>query len=235
MSISYIDKEKIEKFSFENFHKRWPYAWFDFEQFLLPESFQILYRDFPALEFFEYHQGIKRYGGQRPHDRYYLAYESSIYHDKDKEQGAGIVRREDLKESWQGFMDELESPFYKDFIRKALDADFQIRYAWHMGKSKNEVSPHADDFSKVGTHIFYFNTKEDWNQEWGGSLLVLGGKMVPGLNPDFDDFTVSIPVKNMDNHSFLFKNGSEAWHGVKALSSPEGKFRKLFNVIFEKP
>ena len=57
--------------------------------------------------------------------------------------------------------------------------------------------------------------------------------MVAGEKPDFDDFTVSIPVKNIDNHSFLFKNAGESWHGVKALTSPEGKFRKLFNVIFE--
>lgn len=236
--LKMIDQTKLEKFSFESFQKRWPFPWFEFDQFLTPEAFFKLYDEFPSLEFFQYHQGLARYDGQRSHDRYYLSYESSIYKPDMKgvfsEKGQGKIKRDDLNESWKTFMDELEGPIYKDFIQKVLgNQNFHIRYAWHIGKSTNEVSPHRDESMKAGTHIFYFNTKEDWDPSWGGSLLVLGGKLVPEPNPDFDDFAVSIPVKNMDNHSFLFKNNANAWHGVKALTCPEGKYRKLFNVIFE--
>ena len=39
----------------------------------------------------------------------------------------------------------------------------------------------------------------------------------------------------VDNYSFLFKNAVDSWHGVRALTCPPGKFRKLFNVIYEFP
>ena len=37
----------------------------------------------------------------------------------------------------------------------------------------------------------------------------------------------------MDNDSFLFKNPPCACHGTQALTCPEGKYRRLFNVIYE--
>ena len=159
-----FDQTKIDQFSFDSFQKRWPFPWFDFENFLTPEAFKKLYDEFPTLEFFEYHQGLKRYGGQRPHDRYYLAYESSIYRDGNdvfptltQQEGKGKIKRDDLKETWRAFMDELEGPLYRDFIEKVLGTkDFHIRYAWHMGKSTNEVSPHRDDTAKVRDAYFLF-------------------------------------------------------------------------------
>jgi hypothetical protein len=234
MSPSFFNIEKIEKFPFEEFQKRQPYPWVDFDQFLTPEGFKTLHDEFPPLELFEYHENIQRgYGGQRPHNRYYLAYEQSIYH-KETTTEAGVVHKNDLSPNWQRFMEEIESgPLYRPFIQRALGvAKFNIRYAWHIGKTANEVSPHSDATNKVGTHIFYFNTSEDWEEGWGGQLLVLEGRTVATLAPDFKDFTKSTVVSNINNHSFLFKNVREGWHGVKRLHCPEGYYRKLFNVIF---
>lgn len=201
----------------------------------MPEGFKKLHDDFPSLDYFEYHENIQRYGGQRSHNRYYLAYESSIYHKSNAQEEQGILRQKDLPESWQLFIKEIEEgPLYKPFIQKALELPhFKIRYAWHAGKYANEVSPHIDSREKAGTHIFYLNTDEDWDASWGGQIQVLGGLLVPRKDPDFKDFTTSIPVQNMNGRSFLFKNTMNAWHGVKSLQCPEGKYRKLFNVIFE--
>ncbi|WP_235777127.1 2OG-Fe(II) oxygenase [Rhizobium mesoamericanum] len=167
-----------------------------------------------------------------------MAYENSIYHkDGPPVDAGGLVRREQLPTAWQGFMDELEtSDEYRRFIRRALGiSDFIPRYAWHVGSKGSEVSPHLDSATKIGTHILYFNTSVDWNPEWGGSTLVLGGKKIGAMNPDFADFETSAAACITDNHSFLFKNTPSAWHGATALTSPDGSYRRLFNVIFETP
>lgn len=235
--MGFINEKVLKSFSFDAFHKRWPFPWWDFKEFLTPEGFETLCRDFPALELFEYHENRSRSGaGQRPHNRYYLAYQRSIYHREDAPE-AGIVEKQDLSQSWQQFLEELETSLvYRDFIKQTLNvSEFDVRYVWHAGKTGSEVSPHLDHPKKLGTHIFYFNTSEDWDPAWGGELVVLGGKLTPGVNPEFSSFTTSTPVSNVDNHSFLFKNEDKGWHGVKALKCPEGKYRKLFNVIFERP
>jgi hypothetical protein len=86
---------------------------------------------------------------------------------------------------------------------------------------------------KIGTHILYFNTSSDWKPAWGGQTLVLAGKTTEALNPDFTDFQSYQAAQITDNHSFLFKNTPDAWHGVTALTSPPGNYRRLFNIIFE--
>jgi hypothetical protein len=51
------------------------------------------------------------------------------------------------------------------------------------------VSPHCDSPKKLGSHIFYLNTKEDWDPSWGGETLILddGGRL-PTLRAGFDRF-----------------------------------------------
>ena len=116
-------------------------------------------------------------------------------------------------------MDELESSEeYHGFVRRALGVPaFSTRYAWHVGSHGSEVSPHVDAANKLGTHILYFNTSDEWNPEWGGATLVLGGKQTEAMNPDFADFETRDEARIMDNHSFLFKNTPNAWHGATAL------------------
>jgi hypothetical protein len=231
MSRSFLNYDLMRSFALAQFQNQTPFPWFNFHEFLTPEGFRELYQDFPSLTMFEQHHGIERVHGQRPHDRYYLAYEKSLY---GAEKGPGVVDKEDLPQSWQYFVEEIEtSKQYHDFIRGAFGVStFGIRFAWHVGTAGSEVSPHCDGESKHGTHIFYFNTSEDWNEEWGGSTLVLGDKQTPNLNPDFSDFASATSSILINNHSFLFKNTEAAWHGVKPLTCPEGSYRRLFNVIF---
>ena len=210
-----------------------PFPWHNFSRLLTPDGFELLYREYPPLSLFEKHVGLERAGGQRPHNRYYLAYEHSIYEQIER-QDAGEVKHADLPEAWQAFIEEINnSPDYRAFSERLLGGGpYAPRFAWHVGITGSEVSPHRDSENKIGTHIFYFNTSEDWDMAWGGSTLVLDGKKVEVPNPDFSDFTSETASELRDNHSFLFKNTPEAWHGVKTLTCPEGKYRRLFNVIF---
>ena len=145
-----------------------------------------------------------------------------------------MVRLDELAPSWRQFLGELESRPYRRFIRWLLGVTpDRVRYAWHLGFAGSEVSPHLDGKEKLATHIFYFNESGDWRPEWGGETLVLGGRAVERMNPDFSDFRLVRAVPFLDNRSFLFRNGPQAWHGVRPLAVPPGRYRRLFNVIFE--
>jgi len=234
MTETFIDYELLRAFDADGFKSRAPFPWHNFGGFLTAEGFRALHGEFPPLELFEYHSNIRRAHGQRPHNRYYLAYESSIYH---KQADSGVIRRDQLPAAWQRFMDELESSEeYQNFIRRALGVStFITRYAWHVGSQGSEVSPHVDAAEKIGTHILYFNTSDEWNPEWGGATLVLGGKQTAAMNPDFAAFATRDEARIVDNHSFLFKNTPDAWHGVSALTCPPDSYRRLFNIIVEAP
>jgi hypothetical protein len=237
MSQSFINYDLLREFPAEGFAAVTPFPWADLQQFLAPEGFRSLYESFPSLDLFEQHSGIERVYGQKPHDRYYLAYEKSIYHDEGERPARGVLTHDELPPAWRSFVEEIESGGeYARFVRRALGVgEFETRYAWHVGFTNSEVSPHVDSPTKYGTHIVYFNTSEDWDAAWGGATLVLGGKKTAALNPDFDDFASAAATRITDNHSFLFKNTPGAWHGVRPLACPPGSYRRLFNIIFEAP
>jgi len=233
MNNTYINYELLRQFDVEGFTQRKPFPWNNLSSFLRPEAFRSLCDDYPPLELFERHNNLPRANGQRPHNRHYLAYGSSIYHESE----SGVVRHDQLPATWQRFMDELKSSKdYRSFVQSVLGtSNFSPRFAWHVGSQGSEVSPHLDMPEKIGTHILYFNTSSDWKPAWGGQTLVLSGKTTEAMNPDFADFQSFEEAQITDNHSFIFKNTPNAWHGVTALTSPPGSYRRLFNIIFESP
>ncbi len=236
-----INNDCLAQLTAYQFQATAPFPWHSMQGFLHPDAFAELLTNFPPLELFAFHQGLTRKDGQRPHNRYYLAYETSIYTKKRNARSTphnkGIAQHHDLPEVWQEFLEELhENLEYRDCIAHLLGVkQYVMRFAWHLGVTSSEVSPHLDSRKKLGTHILYFNTDADWDRAWGGELLVLDGKPKHAQHPDFDDFTGVHPVPSMNNQSFLFKNTPDAWHGVKALTCPEGHYRRLFNIIFEPP
>lgn len=234
--LTYLDSDQLQSFDNTKFNLSRPFPWANIAGFLTDKGFRELYENFPKLDLFEKHTDIKRGHGQRPHNRYYLAYQNSIYH-ADEVETKGIIKHSELPEVWQSFLDELNnSSQYRSFICSAFNVpDYRVRFAWHVGFNGCEVSPHVDSPDKIGTHIIYFNTSADWSQDWGGSTLVLDGKQTAAQNPDYEDFTHMQAVRIVDNYSFLFKNQPEAWHGVEPLRCPEGSYRRLFNIIFEFP
>lgn len=231
-----FNQQMIKEFDAAAFTQRQPFPWYNFQSLLTEDTFAQLYDEFPSLTLFEKHEGLSRKHGQRSHDRYYLAYEETIYKDLARDQ-KGIVRHAQLSPAWQAFMDGLQTdPGYRNFISQLLGVEsFTARYAWHVATAGRSVSPHLDSQSKIGTHIFYFNTSQDWKAEWGGSTLVLSDKDYEGLNPEISDFGKVEAVQVIDNRSFLFKNQPEAWHAVDTISCPPETYRRIFNVIFELP
>lgn len=220
----------------QKFNETKPFPNHLFKEILLPEAFNELYNNFPSLDLFEKHVNRPRgKSGQRPHNRYYLAFEKSIYHKNDQS-GLGVTKIEQLPNVWQEFVREVQtSEPYLEFLNRYLNLnEYTIRYAWHVGETGSEVSPHCDSLDKIGTHIFYFNTSADWETEWGGSILALGGKKTDKTNPDISDFETVEGFDIRDNSSFLFKNTSDGWHATEVLTCPPNHYRRLFNVIVQK-
>lgn len=229
----FIDDELLAAFSIESFRGTSPFPWSNFERFLTDDGFEALCSQFPPLELFEKHVDFDRAFGQRPHNRYYLALESSIYHDG--ENGVGVVARSELPGPWQAFLEELTGSRYREFVGNCLGTDdLDVRYAWHVGEAGSEVSAHVDAPEKVGTHIFYLNRDHEWDPSWGGATLILGDRTTTAMNPEFDDFDTVIAAETVGNRSLLFRNNADAWHGVRALDCPPGAQRRLFNVIFDR-
>lgn len=232
----FLDHDVIGRFATDAFLATEPFPYAGIDRIVRDDAFAALMADFPDLGLFTWHGDIDRVYGQRPHNRWYLAYEAKRY-DEYEERSGGVAARSDLPAVWVDFVDELSSdPVYAEMIAACLGrSDLTVRFAWHVGVTGSEVSPHVDDHNKAGTHIFYFNTSDDWRPEWGGRTLVLGGKRVPGGAPDYGDFADVASVELIGNCSFLFRNRAEAWHGVRPLTCPEGRYRRLFNVIYEHP
>ncbi|WP_338462552.1 2OG-Fe(II) oxygenase [Synechococcus elongatus IITB7] len=234
---TFLDPQVLASLEVNAFLQRSPFPWLNPAGLLSAEAFEQLCEQFPPLSLFERHESRSRHFGQRPHDRYYLAYETSIYHGAAADSGPGVARLEDLPLPWQQFLTELQTsePFHQ-FIRQALGSDrYIMRFAWHVGTGGSEVSPHLDSELKIGTLIFYFNTDANWDPAWGGATLVLGDRQTQAMNPDFNEFGIVIQTQFLNNRCFFFRNTPEAWHGVEALTCPEGQQRRLFNVIFEVP
>ena len=194
-----------------------PFPWWNPAGALTDEAHRRLSADWPDLSLFERHQGLARPDGQRPHDRYYLAFESSLYRPGC---GPGVARDVDLPVVWRDFIVELrEDVGYRDFVERFLGRPegYRVRFAWHIGTTGSEVSPHRDAPVKLGTHIWYFNPAGSWDPEWGGATLLLGCRTTEALNPEFEDFGTVTAAEMVGNRSLLFRNGPDAWHGARAL------------------
>ena len=123
--------------------------------------------------------GYKRAHGQQSHDRLALQYRPTL--------------EKILASSWNHFIHELQSDAYKSFWREMLSLSPRtpiiLTMHWHYAPPGASVSPHTDARRKIGSHIFYFNTPEDWDEAWGGQTLVLddGGKWPRHSAPDYAD------------------------------------------------
>ena len=148
------------------FRSNLPFPWVGFQGILASQSFDQLEAEFPPLDLFEKHERIPRTHGQRPHDRYYLALDRSIYGTAVGE-GPGCVGLDALSPSWQQFITSLRGDErYKRLVSSLLRVDdYVVRFAWHVASAGADVSPHVDASNKYGTHIFYFNSENNWREE----------------------------------------------------------------------
>jgi hypothetical protein len=213
-----FDWEAMETLQGRDFRNADPYPWINPQGLLHEEAYRALTGQHPDLALFRKAGDQYRKHGQRGHSRYTLEWEQGLQ----------------LPSAWQQFIDELRSDRYRDWLRRITGHRWlKLHFHWHYAPAGGEVSPHCDSKRKIGSHIFYMNTLDDWRQEWGGETLVLddGGQFDKSSAPEFEEFRAIYPAQTLENYSFLFMRRGNSWHGVKAVECPEGQLRKVFIVV----
>ena len=203
------------------FRAQLPYPWINPQHFIAEDRYRELLDSLPDISQFHAFISKQRKHGQASHDRYLLDYEKGMQ----------------LSPAWDAFIKELRSRRYRRFICGLLDVPhIRFRFHWHYASNDCEVSPHCDSRNKLGSHIFYLNTGDDWKWEWGGETVILddGGRYETDSAPAFEDFIAEYPANTKDNHSLIFGRQGNSWHGVRRIACPENHYRKVFIVTFEK-
>lgn len=219
--MKYLNFSVFKNVPEKKFSGTTPYPWVNFSESLTPEGFQELLSTLPDVSLFEKSFNLERSYGQKPHDRFELRYSPGL----------------NLSPAWSTFIEELSSSSYRQELERLFGVkNMNLRFQWQYSFTGCSVSPHCDSGSKVGSHIFYFNTPVDWKEEWGGQTLVLDdlGKLSCDSAPDIAAFTKKEAVRSVGNYSLLFARTEHSWHCVETLKSPPGALRKIFTVIIEK-
>jgi len=218
--MKYIDQAVMERLDAGAFQTQKPYPWLNPEGFLTADGFERLVATLPPPDQFEQRFGEKRKHGQQPHDRLALEYHPAL----------------PLAEPWRDFLAEIEGDAYRRFLERMFGRRaLRLVPHWHYTPNGCSVSPHCDARRKLGSHIFYFNTEQNWRPEWGGETLILddGGRFVADSAPKFEDFDRIMPAKAIGNYSLLFMRRERSWHGVKEIRCPPDALRKVFIVVIE--
>ncbi|MGA2617693.1 MAG: 2OG-Fe(II) oxygenase [Thermoguttaceae bacterium] len=218
--MKYLDQDRLEGLSAGEFQGQQPYPWVNIEDSLTAQGFEELRRTLPDVSLFERKVGVKRAHGQGYHDRYLLHYHPGL----------------PLSAAWREFIAELHGRHYETFLRRMLGLgerkSIVLTLEWYFAWQGCGVSPHCDARRKTATHIFYFNTNEDWDPNWGGDILMLddNGRFQRHSAPKFEDLKVGAALVPRGNGSLLFQRTEHSWHGVRPLESPPDRLRKLFIV-----
>jgi hypothetical protein len=203
-----------------------PYPWLNVQGALHEEAFRRLSTELPDFALFKADFGNKRGYGQQSHDRYLLSYTPQL--------------DPALPAAWREFLAEIHGPEYQNFLRRIYGLGRHQRFAlslqWHFAPTGASVSPHTDVKRKIGSHIFYLNTEDDWNAGWGGQTLVLDddGKLGPNNAPAFGSLPEVASSIILGNRSFIFKRTDHAWHAVNPITCPPDRMRKVFIVVANK-
>lgn len=218
MTHRYLDVTRLEAISEEDFLATRPYPWINPEGLITDEGFRELLANMPDISMFEKKFGYARRAGQQPHDRYSLEYRPGMT----------------VPGPWREFIGELRGDAYRDNMARLLGArKVEFRFHWHYTPSGCSVSPHVDAAREHGSHLFYFNSPQDWDPAWGGDTLVLddGGRLSCDSAPALEDFENEIACQSVGNYSLIFKRGDHAWHAVREICCPAGRMRRVFIVV----
>lgn len=218
--MKYIDLEVLEGIDVDAFRATDPFPWINPKGFLRDEAFEELTSQMPDISLFESNFGYARKNNQKEHRRYTLEYEKGLK----------------IPLVWEAFIAELLSPEYRQFATQIMGTKhIRLRIHWHYTPTGCDVSPHCDSKIKLGSHIFYMNTRDDWDPAWGGQTVILDdqGRFAAESNPSFDDFDREWVAETMDNRSIIFGRKNNSWHGVRAIDAPEDELRKVFILVYE--
>lgn len=221
--MTYLDWKILDALDEKAFRAAEPFPWTNPQGALTEEGRQALRAEPPDFSLFAKRFGVKRNYGQQPHDRWDLLYEDPL---------------PPVPQVWKDFIAELSGARYRAFISRMFGVRrFDFRFYWQIATAGCSVSPHCDGTRKIGSQIFYLNDRDDWDPSWGGATLLLDDRgAIPWESaPSFDDFSREIASESLGNRSLIFARGDHAWHGVRPLTSPEGKTRRIFTVIVNRP
>jgi len=221
--MRYLDVDKLDAIDAQAFDQAKPYPFVNPAGLLTEEGYARLIQEQLDVSALKPSFGRKRSHGQYSHDRYVLEYEPGL---------------EQVPAPWEEFIAELHGPDYTRFIRRMYRCrSFHLNMHWHYAPQGCSVSPHCDALHKRGSHIFYLNTKDDWDPEWGGGTLILedNGRLKADSAPAFEDFDRIITSQCVGNVSTLFERRECSWHGVRELQCPPDKLRKVFIVVINRP
>ena len=216
--MTYLNVAQLRAIEPSVFQSQKPYPWINREGLLTEEGYHRLSETLPDVALFTPLFGGERVYGQQSHNRFSLEYRDDL----------------NVAEPWKEFIAELRGKDYQIFLRRLLGVrSFELLFNWHYTPQGCSVSPHCDSKRKLGSHIFYFNTAQDWDPAWGGETLILddGQRFNRQSAPRLDDFERIIAAESLGNHSLLFARTKHSWHGVRELDCPEGFLRKVFIVV----
>jgi len=218
--MQFLNHSVLDQLSPAEFQAADPYPWANPRGALTDEGFLALKDTMPDVSKFERRFGEMRRFGQESHDRYALEYDEALT----------------LSKPWTQFMQELRGGRYQAWLATMLGRPVHLSFHWHYAPRGSSVSPHCDALRKLGSQIFYFNTEDDWNPEWGGDTLILDdrGTIPRESAPAFEDFAASYAAETIGNRSLLFARRGHSWHGVKAVTCPKDRMRKVFIVVINK-
>lgn len=224
----YLDINRLSQITSysKEFLKRKPFPWAGLQGVIHEAGFRELCAQLPRHELFTPEFGLPRAHGQLSHDRYALQYHAGL----DPE----------LSPAWRQFIRELHGDAYQAFWRNTFGLDpgqrFVLSMHLHHAPSGASVSPHTDASRKIGSHIFYFNTEDDWNPAWGGQTIVLDDsrRFSAHSAPTLDQLRTVAESLILGNSSFIFKRTPHSWHAVRPIACPPDKLRKVFIVVANK-
>lgn len=212
--MQFIDPAALEKAQYRTFRATKPYPWVSLENVFQEDAFTSLLRDLPDVGKFDKRFGYLRGNGQKSHDRYSLQYE------------AGVA----VPDIWRDFVEELNGREYIGFLEELFRArDIYLDVYWYYTPAGCSVSPHCDHLNKLGAQIFYLNDETDWDEDWGGQTLILDDqrRMSRKSAPEFGDFHAEHAPPTTGNRSLIFARTRHSWHGVREITCPEGRLRKI--------
>ena len=223
--MKFLDSHRLSQIAGQSdaFLGQKPFPWSGLDGVLQPEGFRQLCAELPRHELFAPEFGVARGYGQQSHDRYALQYRPAL--------------DADLSPGWRQFIEELQGEPYRDFLRQMYgigpNERFVVSMHWHHARNGGSVSPHTDARRKIGSHIFYFNTDDDWDPAWGGQTVVLddGGRLSAHDSPKFGALPQVAVSEILGNRSFIFKRTEHSWHAVNPIVCPPSRLRKVFIVV----
>lgn len=221
--MEYLNYALLESLDAKAYQRTHPFPWIGIEGALTDAGYRALLTSLPPVSLFDKAFGYERKHGQQSHDRFTLEWSP----ERDAE----------LPKPWVAFIQECLAERYRELICRLYDAPAcTFRFHWHYTPRGCSVSPHCDSTKKLGSHIFYFNTADDWDPSWGGQTVVLDdhGKLGPRSAPGWDAFDSRMSAPSIGNRSLIFTRTAHAWHGVEEIRCPEDRLRKVFIAVINK-